>query len=228
LAYEMGSGCVYSDLGFMLLASILEQETGQDLSSFVTKNIYEPLKLTEDLLFSPREEQLRTALTREDDTPGLVNDLNARCLGGVSGHAGLFGTARGVRTMAEQFLLSLKGNEGIFDPGIMRFFCNRAGFVPGCPRALGFDTPSEEGSTSGDKFSRDSIGHTGFTGVSLWIDIPREIVVVLLTNRVYMGESDFRIKTLRPLIHNTVMEFMNWSSETFTDETRAMKMTTIE
>jgi CubicO group peptidase (beta-lactamase class C family) len=161
------------------------------------------------LLFLLSGQNDRAALTREDDPPGIVNDLNARCLGGVSGHAGLFGTAGGVAALAEQFLSSLNGSAGLFDQKTIRSFCDRAGFVPGCTRALGFDTPSEEGSTSGDKFSRDSIGHTGFTGVSLWIDIPREIVVVLLTNRVYMGESDFRIKTFRPLIHNTIMEFLD-------------------
>ncbi len=209
LEYEIGHGSLYSDLGFMLLASILELETGQNLSSFAASKIYEPLGLDSDLLFLLSGQNDRAALTREDDPPGIVNDLNARCLGGVSGHAGLFGTARGVAALAEQFLSSLNGSAGLFDQKTIRSFCDRAGFVPGCTRALGFDTPSEEGSTSGDKFSRDSIGHTGFTGVSLWIDIPREIVVVLLTNRVYMGESDFRIKTFRPLIHNTIMEFLD-------------------
>lgn len=206
LEYETGSGSVYSDLGFMLLASILEKETRQDLRSFADANVYGPLGLKSDLLFLPSGNERRIALTREEDPLGTVNDLNARSLGGVSGHAGLFGTARSVAKMAEQFLLSLKSSQGFFDKGIMRSFCNRAEFVPDCTRALGFDTPSAEGSTSGNRFSLDSIGHTGFTGVSLWIDIPREIVVVLLTNRVYMGESDFRIKAFRPLVHNAIME----------------------
>ncbi|MBI5248053.1 MAG: beta-lactamase family protein [Desulfomonile tiedjei] len=208
LEYDTGRGCIYSDLGFMLLASIVEQETGQSVASFSPSKVYEPLGLNRDLLFLPSGADHTIALTREGDPPGIVNDLNGRSLGGVSGHAGLFGTARGVAVTAQQFLLSLSGSQGFFDQKTIRSFCNRAGFVPSCTRALGFDTPSEEGSSSGERFSQDSIGHTGFTGVSLWIDIPREIVVVLLTNRVFMGESDFRIKTFRPILHNAVMELL--------------------
>lgn len=208
VVYEVGKGCLYSDLGFMLLAFIVELETGQSLPLFAKSNVYEPLGLQADLLFLPSGEERTIARTREGDPPGIVNDLNARSLGGISGHAGLFGTARGVTTMAQQLLFSLKNSEGPFDRTTMRVFANRAGFVPGCTRALGFDTPSEEGSSSGDHFSPDSIGHTGFTGVSLWIDIPKELIVVLLTNRVYMGESDFRIKTFRPHIHNTIVELL--------------------
>lgn len=208
LAYEVGTGCVYSDLGFMLLAFIVERETGQSLPAFTASSMYEPLGLEKNLLFLPSGEQHRIARTREDDPPGVVNDLNARCLGGISGHAGLFGTVRGVTAMAQQLLFSLKSSEGPFDRTTMRMFCRRAGFVHGCTRALGFDTPSEEGSSSGDHFSPDSIGHTGFTGVSLWIDIQKELIVTLLTNRVYMGESDFRIKSFRPLVHDTIVELL--------------------
>jgi serine-type D-Ala-D-Ala carboxypeptidase len=208
LAYEVGKGCLYSDLGFMLLAFIVELETGQSLPAFAANNVYETLGLKTDLLFLPSGDQHVIARTREDDPPGIVNDLNARSLGGISGHAGLFGTVRGVTAMAQQFILSLKSSEGFFDQQTIRMFCNRAGFVPGWTRALGFDTPSEEGSSSGDHFSLDSIGHTGFTGVSLWIDIQKELTVVLLTNRVYMGESDLRIKTFRPLVHNTIVELL--------------------
>lgn len=208
LAYEVGKGCLYSDLGFMLLAFIVESETGQSLPLFARSNVYEPLGLQADLLFLPSKEEHEIAWTRDDDPPGVVNDLNARSLGGISGHAGLFGTERGVAAMAQQFLLSLKSPEGFFDRTTMRMFCNRAAFVPGCTRALGFDTPSEEGSSSGAHFSPNSIGHTGFTGVSLWIDVQRELIVVLLTNRVYKGESDSRIKTFRPLVHNTIVELL--------------------
>jgi serine-type D-Ala-D-Ala carboxypeptidase len=208
LPYEVGTGCLYSDLGFMLLAFIVELETGQSLPLFARSNVYEPLGLEKDLLFVPSGEEHRIARTRDDDPPGVVNDLNARSLGGISGHAGLFGTVRGVTAMAQQLLFSLKSSEGPFDQTTMRMFCKRAGFVPGCTRALGFDTPSKEGSSSGDRFSPDSMGHTGFTGVSLWIDVQKELIVTLLTNRVYMGESDFRIKTFRPLVHNAIVELL--------------------
>ena len=191
----------------MLLGFIIEMETGRNLEQFSRERIYEPLGLADDLLFRPKDDK-RIAMTRAGDFPGLVNDLNARALGGISGHAGLFGTAKGVAALAGEILMSLKESGRFFDKETTRTFCARAGFTPDSTRTLGFDTPSEEGSTSGRLFSKDSVGHTGFTGVSLWIDIPRDLIVVLLTNRVFLGEADFRIKEFRPMIHDAVMEHL--------------------
>ncbi len=208
LEYATGTLSVYSDLGFMLLAFILEKQFGQDFNAFVAENLYEPMGLNDDLVFLPGVNNSRAVWTRFSDPSGLVHDLNARSLGGVSGHAGLFGTLRGVTSLASEFLHSLKTTEGLFRCDTINRFCQPAGLVEGSSRALGFDTPSLEGSSSGEKFSRFSIGHTGFTGVSLWIDIPREIIGVLLTNRVFMGESDLRIKQFRPLVYNTIIEML--------------------
>jgi serine-type D-Ala-D-Ala carboxypeptidase len=205
LEYSPGRGWIYSDLGFILLGFIVEKQTGRNLEQFSRERIYEPLGLAEDLLFSPKNGG-RIAMARVGESAGLVNDLNARALGGVSGHAGLFGTAKGVSALAGEILASLKEPGRFFDKNTTQTFCARAEFTAESTRALGFDTPSEEGSTSGKLFSKDSVGHTGFTGVSLWIDIPRDLIVVLLTNRVFMGEADFRIKEFRPAIHDAVME----------------------
>jgi CubicO group peptidase (beta-lactamase class C family) len=207
LEYSPGEGCIYSDLGFMLLAFIIEMETGRNLEQFSRERIYEPLGLADDLLFRPKDDE-RIAMTRAGDFPGLVNDLNARALGGISGHAGLFGTAKGVAALAGEILMSLKESSRFFDKGTTGTFCARAGYTPDSTRTLGFDTPSEEGSTSGRLFSKESVGHTGFTGVSLWIDIPRDLIVVLLTNRVFLGEADLRIKEFRPMIHDAIMEHL--------------------
>jgi CubicO group peptidase (beta-lactamase class C family) len=108
--------------------------------------------------------------------------------------------------VAGEILLSLKSVKGFFNRDCMRTFSMRAGFSPGSTRALGFDTPSADGSSSGRLFSAESLGHTGFTGTSLWIDPTRDLSLVLLTNRVFMGEADQRIKKFRPLIHDAVME----------------------
>jgi serine-type D-Ala-D-Ala carboxypeptidase len=205
LDYSPGQGCIYSDLGFMLLGFIIEKESSRNLEQFSRERIYEPLGLADDLLFRPKDDK-RIAITRAGDFPGLVNDLNARALGGVSGHAGLFGTAKGVAALSGEILMSFEENGRFFDKTTTGTFCTRAGFTPDSTRTLGFDTPSEEGSTSGRLFSKESVGHTGFTGVSLWIDIPRDLIVVLLTNRVFMGEADLRIKAFRPLLHDAVME----------------------
>lgn len=211
LVYEPGKGFLYSDLGFMLLSSIISLETGHTLDQFATAFIYEALGLKNDLMFKPYNESHRVALTRPDDPPGIVNDLNARSLGGVSGHAGLFGTARGVTEMARQVLVSLQSGEAFFDSSTVSEFCALAGLHPESSRGLGFDTNFVTSSSCGVKFSPGSIGHTGFTGTSLWIDPEKELVVTLLTNRVYMGEADFRIKEFRPLVHDSIVDELDCS-----------------
>ncbi|MGO8881303.1 MAG: serine hydrolase domain-containing protein [Desulfomonilaceae bacterium] len=211
LIYEPGQGFTYSDLGFILLSFIIQLETSFSLDQFTRKFIYEALGLEGDLMFKPYEIADRVAPTRPDDPPGLVNDLNARSLGGISGHAGLFGTVRGVTEMARQILLSLQSSEAFFNSSTVSEFCSPAGYHRDSSRGLGFDTNLVNSSSCGDKFKPKSVGHTGFTGTSLWIDPERELVVTLLTNRVYMGESDFRIKIFRPLVHDTIVEELDRS-----------------
>ena len=206
LAYETGARSLYSDLGFILLAAIVEIESGEAFDAVCRKRIFEPLGISKDLMFNPIGEERRTALTRAGEPAGLVNDLNARALGGVSGHAGLFGAAQAVAAVAAEILAALKSESTLFDPEITRIFCQKGASAPSCSRALGFDTPSEDGSSSGRFFSSSSVGHTGFTGTSLWIDIERELAVILLTNRVFWGESDSRIKAFRPAVHDSIME----------------------
>ena len=197
---------MYSDLGFIVLAAIVEAETGKSLDAFAREEVFQPLGVSQDLLFRPVHDHGRIAWTRPGDTPGLVNDLNTRAMHGMSGHAGLFGTAQGAAAVAEEILWSFTSRRGFFDHSTTRLFCRRAGIVAGSTRALGFDTPSDEGSSSGSYFSEESLGHTGFTGTSIWMDPQRQIVVVLFTNRVFMGESDTRIKDFRPKLHDAIMQ----------------------
>jgi len=204
LEYMPGKGCVYSDLGFLLLRAMIERETGIALDRFARKEIFEPLGIADDLTFLPDHGRDEIALTRIGEPGGLVHDLNTRALGGVSGHAGLFGTASGVGTVAGEILKSCISRKGFFDRDLARIFCSRAGFTASSTRALGFDTPSTEGSSCGRFFSAQSVGHTGFTGTSVWVDLDAQVTVILLTNRVVMGESDQRIKDFRPRIHDSV------------------------
>jgi len=206
LQYPPGSRTLYSDLGFMLLGFFVEMQTAKSLHVFTREQIFHPLGLASALTFRPEIYRGRTALTRKGELGGTVNDLNARALGGVAGHAGLFGTAGGVGEVASTILRSLRSPGGFFDQAVTREFCTRARFGEHCSRPLGFDTPTSEGSSSGRFFSHDSLGHTGFAGTSLWIDPERDLIVVLLTNRVYHGESDFRIKAFRPRVHDAVVE----------------------
>ncbi len=206
LGYHVALGSLYSDLGFILLGHILEQLSQQRLDKVCQELIYGPLRLSDELLFNPSLEDFRIAQTRSGDSPGVVNDLNARALGGVSGHAGLFGTCRGVTELASEFLNSLRTSGGFFDQEIIKLFVTPCRYIPQSSRALGFDTKSEEGSSCGTLFSASSFGHTGFTGTSLWVDPAKGIVAVFLTNRVVMGEPDLRIKTLRPELHDEIIK----------------------
>lgn len=206
LEYPVGKGTLYSDLGFIILGRLLEIATMQDLSAFCRESMFKPLGLQDDLTFCPDPRRQPTACTRFDEPlVAIVNDLNCRALGGVAGHAGLFGTANGVTRMCQRFMQSLVSDQGFFDQRMARTFGQRAGISPGSTRALGFDTPSAVDSSSGRYFSASSLGHTGFTGTSVWMDPERRVVATLLTNRVIMGESDQRIKKIRPLFYDAIM-----------------------
>lgn len=209
LDYPTGTGSLYSDSGFVLLAYLLEKQTGKRLDELSRDMFFEPLSLSDKLLFNPAGRSLDIAQTRRGDDPELVNDLNARALGGVSGHAGLFGTARGVASACAEFLTSLKHAGGFFNQNTIRLFVTPCNYIEESSRALGFDTKSGEGSSCGSLFSDSSFGHTGFTGTSFWIDPQRNIVAVFLTNRVIMGEPDLRIKILRPKLHDEIVKFIS-------------------
>ncbi|MFH0826021.1 MAG: serine hydrolase domain-containing protein [Pseudomonadota bacterium] len=205
LVYGPGDGCLYSDLGFMLLGFILEIETGKSLDQVAVEKIFKPLRLEKELIFRPSASARSIAPTLQGETAGCVHDLNARALGEVSGHAGLFGTAKGVHGVMAELTAGIGSESGLFDGETLRMFAERTSYVPDTTRALGFDTPARENCSSGRFFSRQSLGHTGFTGTSAWADPTTGIVLVLLTNRAYMGEGDFRIKQFRPLVHDALM-----------------------
>jgi CubicO group peptidase (beta-lactamase class C family) len=137
---------------------------------------------------------------------GEVHDDNAWSLGGYSGHAGLFGTAEevyGIANMLRQH--SLGKRKDFFKPETVREFFRRQDVVPGSDWALGWDTRALEGSSAGKYFSRDSVGHTGFTGTSLWMDFEKDVIAILLTNRVHPKRDNDKIKQFRPVFHEAVM-----------------------
>jgi CubicO group peptidase (beta-lactamase class C family) len=134
-----------------------------------------------------------------------VHDPNASVMGGVAGHAGLFSTAADVMTFALALLDAWHGRSDRFPPDLLRQFTTRQGLPANSDWALGWDTPTAGASSSGRYFSAQSVGHLGFTGTSLWIDLPRELVVVLLTNRVHLVAKRSRFE-LRSLVHDLVFE----------------------
>jgi len=207
---------LYSDLGFIVLEWIIEIMTGKDLSSFLNTTFYQPLGLQnlhlDTVALLPINEQGLYAATedcpwRKEIIQGHVHDENAYALGGYSGHAGLFGTAQDIFTLTTTLVNIYHGyNSGLLKSKTVRTFLSRQEIVPGSTWALGWDTPSKNNSTSGNCFSSTSIGHTGFTGTSIWIDLEKKITVIFLTNRIHPSRSNETIKKFRPELHNLIMQ----------------------
>ena len=211
LIHEIGEIFEYSDLGFMVLRWVVEKISGQRLDRFAEEKLFRPLAL-EALFFvdlTDDKPSLEFAATEKCSWRGFllegsVSDENAFAVGGVDGHAGLFGTAPAVAGMVEELTATYRGriNKGLFQRDRLdRFFARD----PHSQRAMGFDMPAQKASSSGALFSENSIGHLGYTGTSIWSDLERDITVVLLTNRVHPSRKNIKIKTFRPLIHDAVM-----------------------
>jgi CubicO group peptidase (beta-lactamase class C family) len=211
--YQQGSDHLYSDLGYMLLGFIVELKVEKKLADYWTEVIAEPLGIAADLFFPVNREK---ACCRPyaatgvcgwsgEVLQGVVNDDNCRATGGVCGHAGLFGTAEAVLYLCRELLALYRGDPGRLplSPETFRFACRRAG---SSEWTAGFNLPSKQGSSAGIYFSEESIGHLGFTGTSFWIDLQKELIVVLLTNRVIAGSDQEGIKQLRPAVHNCLAE----------------------
>ena len=212
--HKKGGKTIYSDLGYLLLGFIVEEKSGQNLAEFWRQTIARPLGVEKNLFFpsllpSRKQRFVATSFDKERSTSGIVHDDNCQALGGICGHAGLFGTPSAVLTLCQELLFSLteKENRLPFSSQTLKRACVRAG---DSDWTAGFSLPSRQDSSSGSYFSEQSIGHLGFTGTSFWIDPVKELVVVFLTNRVIMGEERQGIKELRPRIHNYIAEQLGY------------------
>jgi CubicO group peptidase (beta-lactamase class C family) len=209
LEYPPGTRSIYSDLGFVLLGFIL-QDAAAGTPLAVQFRPIAALAGADPLSFHPpREWRSRIAPTEVDPWRGRllvgeVHDENAWALGGAAGHAGLFGTAAAVGAFARAVLRTIGGEPLLARPETVRRFIRRTG-VPGSSRALGWDTMLPT-SSCGTRMSPSAIGHTGFTGTSLWIDWERDLYVVLLTNRVHPARDNELLRQVRPRFHDAVMD----------------------
>jgi CubicO group peptidase (beta-lactamase class C family) len=204
LEYAPWTQAVYSDLGFMLLGDILETAGGQPLDVQV-QAVTAGLELA---YRPPAAWTARTAPTGHDAWRGRllvgeVHDENAWALEGVAGHAGLFGSAAAVGGFARLVLRTFHEETALGRPDTLERFVTRS-TVPRSSRALGWDTMLPT-SSCGTRMSPRAVGHTGFTGTSLWIDPARDVYVVLLTNRVHPTRKGEGLKRLRPLVHDAVL-----------------------
>ena len=216
LAYSPGTQTLYSDLGFMLLEWMVEEIAECDLPTFLTQEFYDPLSLKHIGFFnndrSGRFNPSQFAATeacpwRKRIIQGAVHDENAYALGGYSGHAGLFGTAKAVYSLVDLLRGHWRGQrDDYLRPETVRSFFTRQGIAAGSTWALGWDTPTPDNSSSGKHFSAKSVGHLGFTGTSMWMDLKQDVIIILLTNRIHPTRHNEKIRGFRPLLHDRVME----------------------
>ena len=222
LTEPVGARCVYSDLGFILLGEILERIVKQEWAAFIHVVVWARLDAqglfymseggpTSGLLVDAR----RFAATEQDDWRGRmirgeVHDENAAVMGGVSAHAGLFGTAVSVARAVSPWLAAVRGESSPIPASWAREFVRKQGIDPQGSWALGWDTPSNglagTPSSSGAYFSPGSFGHLGYAGTSVWIDPERDLLVVLLTNRVHPTRRNDKIRAFRPAIHDVIFK----------------------
>jgi CubicO group peptidase (beta-lactamase class C family) len=210
-----GERAEYSDPGFILLGKALEVIAREHLAIWSRKEIFEPLHLSHTLFCPPTRTRQLIPPTEEDTTfrhkriQGEVQDENAWLLHGSGGHAGLFSNVPDLLRFAEENLRSSRtatdsATAPLFSKETVELFAQRHG-PPGSSRALGWDTPSEQ-SSAGQHFSAHSIGHLGYSGCSLWIDLDAEIAVVLLTNRTWPDRKSQLIREVRPAFHNAIRQ----------------------
>ena len=214
LEAEPGTRAEYSDPGFILLGKALEVLMRENLAAWTQREIFDPLKLSGTRFCPPMALRSSIPPTEEDAgfrhrrIQGEVQDENAWVLKGVAGHAGLFSNVPDLLRFAGEILRSVEkaGAEsgGLYEGETVRLFAERQ-MPEGSSRALGWDTPSED-STSGKHFSRHSIGHLGFSGCSIWIDLEGGVAVALLTNRTWPDRTNRRIREVWPVFHDAIRE----------------------
>ena len=220
LEYSPRSRSIYSDLGFILLGFLAADRGGAPLDTLfeaILRRVVgvrhaSALESSDVLAFGiPAGTGSRTAPTdplpedvrRGRRLAGEVHDNYAATLGGVAGHAGLFGTAAAVGEFAGSMLRAARGDATVpapLTPALVTRATSKT-TVPGSSRALGWDTMLPT-SSCGTKLSPSAFGHAGFTGTSLWIDPERDRYYVLLTNRVCGGGTEADIKQVRRAFHD--------------------------
>jgi CubicO group peptidase (beta-lactamase class C family) len=212
LEAEPGERAEYSDPGFILLGKALEVLTREYLAMWVRREVFLPLGLSASGFCPPPAARAAIPPTEEDTTlrhrriQGEVEDEHAWILKGAAGHAGLFSNVPDLLRFAGEILAaqaeSAISGSAIFDAATVKLFAERQG-PAGSSRALGWDTPSEP-SSSGRYFSPHSIGHLGYSGCSLWIDLDAALAVVLLSNRTWPHRESQLIRQVRPAFHDAI------------------------
>ena len=198
-----GTSAVYSDINAILLGLIVERVSGKTLNVFTRGEIFAPLGMSSTRFLPPQSWRHRIAASsveRGRPVAGMVQDQNARILGGIAGHAGLFATGTDLARFAQWWLALGRSSDGIqlVSGGTMTRYLEHQ---PGAgTRLLGWDSPdpiADSPTVFGTLLSGTAYGHTGWTGTQIWIDPQHDLFVILLTNRslnpdVYRSLRDLR------------------------------------
>lgn len=220
ITFEPGNQSTYSDIGFILLGEIIETATGKKLNELFFEKIAKPLDL-KNTFFIPLNQgtnaltHQRTLFAPTEDCPwrkkiiqGEVHDQNCYAMGGVAGHAGLFSTATDINKFILDIVACYRGSGTLVPQEIIKRFLPFHYNLTICNSTwlLGWDRPSYKSSQAGVYFSNESIGHLGYTGCSMWIDLKEDFWVILLTNRIHPTTTNEKIKSFRPMLHNLIYE----------------------
>ena len=196
----IGTKTIYSDIGYIILGEILVEVGNETLSSLFTKKVSTPFKLADTFFNNNSKNLAKKHFAPTEDCPwrkrvlqGEVDDQHAAALGGTAGHAGLFSKASDIHQF---FSTWLKMHS--FDFAKVK---NR-----GDAFLDGWNLPSKRNSTAGSFFSKNSIGHLGYTGCSIWSDLEKDCWIILLSNRVNLTSTNKKIQAFRPAIHDLVMQ----------------------
>lgn len=226
--YPPGTGYTYSDLGYILCGLLLERLTGHGLEEQFYEEIAQSLHMTRTGFLPLPTAQRRTFLDRTDlqfvpteDCPwrgtvvcGVVHDYTSYAIGGVAGHAGLFGTASDLHHFAQALLTTWHSSDeapvtsgllGVSPVALRQFLdWDAPRPSPTASHLCGWDTPSGKQPAAGTHCSPQTIGHLGFTGCSLWIDLRTERTAILLTNASYPRLDKTQFQAWRSQLHNVI------------------------
>ena len=212
LSFAPGRGVEYTSQGFMILGQVVERVTGQPLDQLLEVSVLGPLGMATTMFCPPTRLVPLTAATelcpwRGRLVKGTVHDENAHVLGGIAGHAGLFSTAEDLARLGRAMLGrgQVDGHQ-VFSEELIASMTEPRTDHLSLRRCYGWQGADRDGCPVGSSVSGRSYGHTGFTGTSLWLDPPRGLFIVLLTNAVHPRRRPEGLKQLRPRFHDLVIQ----------------------
>jgi CubicO group peptidase (beta-lactamase class C family) len=220
LQYKPGTKVIYSCLGYIILGNILEKITGKSLDYLAKKHLFEPLNLKNTFFNPPSHLKSNISATEKGNLYekkkcrekarnyfgwrngiiwGEVHDQNCYALGGFAGNSGLFSNINDLHILSLQFL---KESSLLFKPQIINYFYTNYTSYSYEHRTIGWKLASSSTSSAGNNFSVNSIGHTGFTGTSIWIIPNVQAIFILLTNRIHPEYKEMDFDQIRRKFHD--------------------------